>query len=158
MEPDLPARTPTDLNLLDAACRRIAAQARSRLPMQLHPGDLFALLPPGPLREAGRAHTERLLRMLERHGLRVSPQDDGYVLDALLSRSNASPIEEATFRFWCLHQRLQKQAAPREAFRSLNTHVWDLAWEAGGNTAAGLLRGDVPRDGPEGYRPGPAVP
>lgn len=129
----------TDLNLLDAAARHIAGQTVDRLPLRLYSGDLFALLPPGRLREAARRSVKRLLPMLKRHGLSLAPDGDHYLLDFVQEDDLHDPAEDATYYFWRLHQLLQKQGAPQSAFRSLNTYLWDMAWDAGGNTASWLL-------------------
>ncbi|MGX9687356.1 AAA family ATPase [Deinococcus wulumuqiensis] len=82
---------------------------------------------------------KRLITMLERHGLRLTPEGDRYLLDFLKEDEAGNYAEDATCSFWRLHQRLTQQDAPQSAFRSLNTHLWDLAWDAGGNTASPLL-------------------
>lgn len=129
----------TDLNLLNAAACHIADKVVDRLPLKLDPGDLFALLPPGPLRDVGRRSVKRLLTMLERQQIRSVVDGNHIRLDHLPQNELGSPAEDATYHFWRLHQLLQQQDAPMSAFRSLNTHLWDLAWDAGGNTASWLL-------------------
>ncbi|MGX9688515.1 AAA family ATPase [Deinococcus wulumuqiensis] len=127
----------TDLNLLAAAAHHIARQTGGKLPLRLYPGDLFAMLPPRQLREEARRSVGRLPEMLQRHSLQLTRRRDRYVLDDLKGDMEQAGL--ATCFFWRLHQRLQKQDAPFPAFLSLNTHLWDLAWDAGGSTACRLL-------------------
>lgn len=129
----------TDLNLLNAAACHIADRVFDRLPLNLDPGEFFALLPPGPLRDVGRLSVKRLLSMLERQHIRCVVEGTHIRLEHLPQNEPGSQAEDATYHFWRLHQLLRQQKALVSAFRSLNTHLWDLAWDAGGNTASWLL-------------------
>lgn len=128
----------TDLNLLHEGARHVAARVKNHLPRRLRPGDLYALIPPGPLRQEARAHPLRLLTMLERHGLQATLIGTQCSLSLRATDLPLPPAEEVTSAFWSLHQHLRQTGAPASALRSLHVPLWDLAGEAD-STAAGLL-------------------